>query len=104
MDRISSQISDNISLTSNPMFIVDETTGVDSQISNKPGQIIRKKGAGQVQMVQPPSMPNYVFNFYSLLNDVFETVSGVNKATQGKEASKCNKRRTSSNIPPGKYN
>ena len=87
MDRISSQISDNISLTSNPMFIVDETTGVDSQISNKPGQIIRKKGAGQVQMVQPPSMPNYVFNFYSLLNDVFETVSGVNKATQGKEAS-----------------
>ena len=35
-------------------------------------------------------MPNYVFNFYQLLGDVFETVSGVNKATQGKEASNVN--------------
>ena len=32
-------------------------------------------------------MPAYVFNFYQQLADVFETVSGVNKATQGKEAS-----------------
>ena len=32
-------------------------------------------------------MPSYVLNFYQRLGDVFETVSGVNKATQGKEAS-----------------
>jgi hypothetical protein len=38
-------------------------------------------------MKTPGSMPSYVFNFYELLYDVFETVSGVNKATQGKEAS-----------------
>jgi len=90
MDRISSQVMDNIHLTANPMWIVDETTGVENQISNKPAQIIRKKGAGNVQMQSPPSMPNYVFNFYQLLNDVFETVSGINKATQGKEASNVN--------------
>lgn len=87
MDRISSQVMDNIHLTANPMWVVDETTGVENQITNKPAQIIRKKGAGNVQMQSPPSMPNYVFNFYELLGDVFETVSGVNKATQGKEAS-----------------
>lgn len=87
MDRIASQVSDNVALTANPMFIVDESTGVENQITNRPGQIIRKKGAGNVQMQTPPSMPNYVFNFYQLLGDVFETVSGVNKATQGKEAS-----------------
>jgi len=87
MDRIASQVSDNIALTSNPMFIIDESTGVENQITNKPGQIIRKKGAGNVQMQSPPSMPSYIFNFYQLLGDVFETVSGVNKATQGKEAS-----------------
>lgn len=87
MDRISSQVMDNIHLTANPMWIVDESTGVENQINNKPAQIIRKKGAGNVQMQNPPSMPSYVFNFYQLLADVFETVSGVNKATQGKEAS-----------------
>lgn len=87
MDRIASQVSDNIALTASPNWIVDETAGVENQITNKPAQIIRKKGAGQVSMQSPPSMPSYVFNFYQLLGDVFETVSGVNKATQGKEAS-----------------
>jgi len=87
MDRISSQVMDNIHLTANPMWIVDETTGVENQITNKPAQVIRKKGAGNVTMQSPPSMPSYIFNFYQLLGDVFETVSGVNKATQGKEAS-----------------
>jgi hypothetical protein len=35
-------------------------------------------------MQQPASMPGYVFNFYELMVDMFETISGVNKATQGK--------------------
>jgi hypothetical protein len=87
MDRISSQVMDNIHLTASPMWVIDESTGVENQISNKPGAVIRKKGAGSVEMKSPPSMPGYVFNFYELLSDVFETVSGVNKATQGKDSS-----------------
>jgi hypothetical protein len=87
MDRIASQIADNIHLTSNPMWVVDETADVVDQISNKPGAVVRKKGPGQVSMQSPASMPGYVFNFYELLYDMMETVSGVNKATQGKEAS-----------------
>lgn len=84
MDRLSSQVLDNISLTANPMWVVDETAQVNDQISNKPGSIIRKKGPGNVQMQQPSSVPAYVFNFYNLLMDAFEVVSGVNRATQGK--------------------
>jgi|TARA_Y100000296_G_scaffold63718_1_gene74253 hypothetical protein len=87
MDRIASQMMDNIHLTANPMWVVDETADVTDQISNKPGSVVRKRGPGQVSMQSPASMPAYVFNFYQLLQDVFETVSGVNKATQGKEAS-----------------
>jgi hypothetical protein len=87
MDRISSQVMDNIHLTASPMWVIDESTGVENQISNKPGAVIRKKGAGSVEMKSPPSMPGYVFNFYELLSDVFETVSGVNKSTQGKDSS-----------------
>ncbi|HIG58182.1 MAG TPA: hypothetical protein EYF95_08085 [Flavobacteriales bacterium] len=87
MDRISSQVMDNIHLTANPMWVIDESTGVENQITNKPAQVIRKKGAGSVEMKSPPSMPGYVFNFYELLSDVFETVSGVNKSTQGKDSS-----------------
>jgi len=87
LDRLSSQIMDNIHLTANPMWIVDETSSVTDQISNKPGQVIRKKGPGQVAMQSPSSMPGYVFNFYQLIQDLFETVSGVNKATQGKDSS-----------------
>ncbi len=87
MDRISSQIMDNIHLTANPMWVIDSSSGVENQITNKPAQIITKKGAGSVEMKNPPSMPSYVFNFYQLLGDVFETVSGVNKSTQGKDSS-----------------
>jgi hypothetical protein len=84
MDRLASQILDNTHMMANPMWVVDETTDVVDQISNKPGSIIRKRGPGQVTMSQPASIPSYVFTFYELLNDMFETISGVNKATQGK--------------------
>lgn len=84
MDRIASQVMDNVHLMANPMWVVDQTADVQDQIHNKPGQIIRKRGAGQVTMQSPASMPSYVFNLYNLLLDMFETVSGVNKATQGK--------------------
>jgi hypothetical protein len=85
LDRIASQVMDNIHLMANPMWIVDETADVSDQINNKPGSVIRKRGPGSVNMAQPSSMPGYVFNFYSLLMDMFETVSGVNKATMGKQ-------------------
>ena len=85
LDRIASQVMDNVHLIANPMFIVDETADVQDQINNKPGSVIRKRGPGQVSMLQPASIPGYVFNFYQLLVDMFETVSGVNKATMGKQ-------------------
>lgn len=85
LDRIASQVMDNIHLMANPMWTVDETADVADQINNKPGSIIRKRGPGQVSMVQPASMPGYVFNFYQLMVDMFETVSGVTKATMGKQ-------------------
>ena len=84
MDRITSQVADNVSQMANPSWVVDMTADVQDQIHNKPGQIIRKRGAGQVSMVQPAGMPNYVFNLYNILLDMFETISGVNKSTQGK--------------------
>ena len=84
LDRIASQVMDNVHLMANPMWVVDQTADVQDQISNQPGQVIRKRGAGQVSMQSPASMPSYVFNLYSILLDMFETVSGVNKSTQGK--------------------
>lgn len=85
LDRIASQVMDNIHLMANPMWMVDETADVVDQINNKPGSVIRKRGPGQVSMVQPASMPGYVFNFYQMMVDMFETVSGVTKATMGKQ-------------------
>lgn len=85
LDRIASQVMDNIHLMANPMWTVDETADVADQINNKPGSIIRKRGPGAVQMVQPASMPGYVFNFYQLMVDMFETVSGVTRSTMGKQ-------------------
>jgi len=84
LDRIASQVMDNVHLMANPMWVVDQTADVQDQINNKPGSVIRKRGAGQVSMQSPASMPSYVFNLYSILLDMFETVSGVNKSTQGK--------------------
>lgn len=84
LDRVVSQILDNAHLMSNPMYVVDDTTEVVDQIANKPGGIIRKRGPGQVTQLQPAGMPGYVIQLYNLLVDMFETISGVNKATQGK--------------------
>lgn len=86
MDKVASQIMDNINLMANPMWVVDETAGIKEQITNRPGSIITKAGVGSVDMKQPAGIPNYVFNFFSLMENMFETISGVNKATQGKEA------------------
>tara|TARA_Y100001938_G_C8089010_1_gene433892 strand:- start:63 stop:1847 length:1785 start_codon:yes stop_codon:yes gene_type:complete len=85
LDRIASQVMDNIHLMANPMWLVDETADVQDQINNKPGAIIRKRGPGSVTMQQPSSMPGYVFNFYQLMVDMFETVSGVTRSTMGKQ-------------------
>ncbi len=85
LDRIASQVMDNIHLMANPMWLVDETADVQDQINNKPGAVIRKRGPGTVSMQQPSSMPGYVFNFYQLMVDMFETVSGVTRSTMGKQ-------------------
>ncbi len=84
MDQITSQVLDNISLTANPMWVVDETSQVTEQITNRPGSIIRKKGPGQVNMQNPASVPGYVFNFYQTMMDAFEIVSGINPSSQGR--------------------
>mgnify|MGYP003121473734 CR=1 FL=1 len=84
LDQITSQVLDNIALTANPMWVVDETSQVTDQITNRPGSIIRKKGPGGVSMQNPASVPGYVFNFYNLLTDAFEVVSGINPSSQGR--------------------
>ena len=84
LDQITSQVLDNIALTANPMWVVDETSQVTDQITNRPGSIIRKKGPGAVSMQNPGSVPGYVFNFYNLLTDAFETVSGITPSSQGR--------------------
>tara|TARA_Y100000592_G_scaffold55369_1_gene87113 strand:+ start:19359 stop:21143 length:1785 start_codon:yes stop_codon:yes gene_type:complete len=84
MDKITSQVLDSISLTANPMWVVDETSQVTDQITNRPGSIIRKKGPGQVTMQSPGSVPGYVFNFYQQMMDAFEIVSGINPSSQGR--------------------
>ena len=84
LDQITSQVLDNIALTANPMWVVDETSQVTDQITNRPGSIIRKKGPGAVNMQNPASVPGYVFNFYNLLTDAFQTVSGITPSSQGR--------------------
>lgn len=86
LDKVASQVMDNIALMANPVWVVDENTGVKEQIINRPGSIIRKQGPGTVDMKSPSPMPAYVFNFMSLMESMFEVISGVNRATQGREA------------------
>jgi len=85
MDKVFSQVMDNISLMANPQWIIDESAGV-SGVTNQPGGVIRKSGSGQVDMSQPKPMPHYVFNYLQMMESMFEVVSGVNRATQGREA------------------
>jgi len=86
INRSLSVIYDYIATIVNPVWIVDNDSGVDvNKITNIIGQVIQKNPRSEVRRDQPPNLPPSVFNFYQMMRDLYDTQSGVHDITQGRK-------------------
>lgn len=85
INDLSNQIIDNAKHTANMQWIVDKTAGIPKgQLNNRPGLIIRKNPGSEVRRDSPPSMPMYVSEMISRLENNIEVISGVHDVTRGR--------------------
>lgn len=84
INDLSNQIIDNAKHTANMQWIVDKTAGIPKgSLTNRPGLIIRKNPGSEVRRDSPPSMPMYVSEMISRLENNIEVVSGIHDVTRG---------------------
>jgi hypothetical protein len=79
-------IYDCLGTMTNPVWIVDNESGVDpNMITNQIGLIIVKNRGGEVRREPAPSIPPDLFNFYTMMGQSFDSQSGVHDITQGRK-------------------
>jgi hypothetical protein len=86
INRTLATIYDYLNAMTNPVWILDSDSGIDpSMITNQIGLILLKNRGSEVRREPAPSMPPQVFEFYSMMNQAFDTESGVHDITQGRK-------------------
>lgn len=84
INELYDDIIDSAHITSNPIWIVDDNSGVPmNSLSNRKGLVIRKRRGTDVRREQPPSMPSYINQTIDQLAYAIQNVSGVFDATRG---------------------
>jgi hypothetical protein len=75
------QILEHRNLTTNPILVVDEQSGLEEeQITNKPGLIVkvtRRDGVNPLEYVQPPRLSEDVFNTQKMLADEMNFLGNI---------------------------
>jgi hypothetical protein len=86
INKTLSVIMDCLNATTNPVWIVDDDSGVDPDlITNIVGQVITKRRGSEVRREAPPPIPDSLFRFYEVLRQLADTESGVHDITQGRK-------------------
>ena len=77
---------DWMNMMTNPVWIVDNESGVDPRrLTNQIGAIITKNKGTEVRREQAPSMPPQMFELYQSFRSLADTFSGVHDVTQGRK-------------------
>jgi len=77
---------DWMNMMTNPVWIVDNDSGVDPRtLTNQVGAIIPKNRGSMVTREPAPSMPPQMFEMYGLFRQLADTQSGVHDVTQGRK-------------------
>lgn len=96
IDDLDDNLLRNGRLTGNPMWVVDNSSGIDvSKVTNEPGQAIPTNNINGIKWLTPPSIPQYLLDKRnSLMNNdrqvvtrftdqmIGKTQSGVDTATE----------------------
>jgi hypothetical protein len=86
VNKIVANIMDYMTLMSNPVWILDNGSGVDpDKITNAIGLVIEKERNTEVRRDIPPPLPAYYFQFYQTMMSFGESVNGVHEVTQGRK-------------------
>jgi hypothetical protein len=86
LNKVAQTIVEYMRLMSNPIWILDKTSGVNPEkLTNKVGMIIQKEAGTEVRREMPPAIPGYIFEFFRLLQSFADSVSGVHDITQGRK-------------------
>lgn len=85
INRRRQQIIDNLRILGNPPIVADNNSGLDEDIIlQHPGEVILKNPGTQVAWMQPPSMPQGLFEVQQFEKQEIEGVSGIFDVVQGK--------------------
>lgn len=86
INRTLATIYDYLNSMTNPVWIIDNDSGVDPNlITNQIGLILVKNRGSEVRREQPPGLPSEVFNFYNTMTQEYDTESGIHDITQGRK-------------------
>ena len=86
LNRTARVITEYLRLMSNPVWILDKNSGVNTQaLTNKISLIIKKEPGTDVKRDFPDSIPPYVFEWFNTLLRLGDTQSGVQDVTQGRK-------------------
>lgn len=75
---------DVLTLMGNPIWVVDESSGVDTDnLFNRPGLVIEKAKGSEVRREEGVQLQPYVLQLVDRMESWFQGVSGANEITQG---------------------
>ena len=84
INKIISYTMDVLILMGNPIWVVDDTSGVDTDnIVNQPGLVIEKNEGTEVRREQGVNLQPFILQTYDRLVQAFDQISGVNDTSRG---------------------
>lgn len=88
LNKVLANIIDYMNFTSNPLWLVETGSGLDtSKITNTYGLILKVNDGGinKVKREIPPPLPQYIISFYEQLKSAADSISGIHDVTQGRK-------------------
>jgi hypothetical protein len=83
-NKIISFVLDTLTLMGNPIWVVDNTAGVDTDnLVNRPGVVIEKEPGSTVQRVEGVQLQPYIMALIDKYKEWFDQIAGSNDVTRG---------------------
>jgi len=85
INKVRSQVVDNLTVQGNATWIVDDQSGVKaSMLGNGPNLIVRKRQGTEVRRDAPPPLPEYVIAQHQIAMNDIENITGIHDIVQGR--------------------
>jgi hypothetical protein len=87
LNKLASYVMDILVLTGNPIWVVDTSSNVDTDLLfNTPGAVVEKSPGSEVRREQGVSAQPFIMQFYQMMREQLEKISGINEVSQGAES------------------